>query len=407
MATRLTDASVKRLAIPERGSKVYYDGDVPGFGCRITATGARSFVLNYTVRASGRERRYTIGQFPDWSTTAARAKALELRRDISDGGDPLGDLEDQRAAPTVDELCDRFEAEHLPRKAKSTANEYRRSLRNHVRPFFGKHVKVADITFTDIDRLHRRITANGHPYAANRTLALVSKMFALSVRWGMRADNPCRGIERNYEGKRRRYITADELPRLTEALAQFKDQQAANIIRMLLLTGARRGEVLAMRWADVEVTTGVWSKPGSTTKQRTDHIVPLSAPARQLLSEIRTQQAGRRHALGEYVFPARLGEGHRTANSIKKIWPKLCKAAAINGLRVHDLRHSFASQLASSGASLELIGALLGHSNPITTHRYAHLFDDPQRAAVERVGAAIENAGKPAVEPTPIRRGRS
>jgi integrase len=407
MATRLTDASVKRLAIPERGSKVYYDGDVPGFGCRVTATGVRSFVLNYTVRTSGRERRYTIGQFPDWSTTAARAKAQQLRQDISDGGDPLGDLEDLRAAPTVDELCDRFEAEHLPRKAESTANEYRRSLRNHVRPFFGKHVKVADVTFADIDRLHRRITANGHPYAANRTLALVSKMFALSVRWGMRADNPCRGIERNYEGKRRRYIAADELPRLTEALAQFKDQQAANIIRVLLLTGARRGEVLAMRWADVDVTTGIWSKPGSTTKQRTDHIVPLSAPARQLLSEIRTQQVGKRHALGEYVFPGRLGDGHRTGDSIKKVWPKLCKAAAISGLRIHDLRHSFASQLASSGASLPLIGALLGHSNPITTHRYAHLFDDPQRAAVERVGAIIDNAGKPNPK-SPVRlRGQS
>jgi integrase len=240
------------------------------------------------VRGTGRERRYTIGQFPDWSTTAARARARELRRDIADGGDPLGDLQDQRAAPTVAQLADRFEAEHLPRKASSTAGEYRRILRIHVRPFFGLHTKVADIAFADIDRLHRRITAEDKPFAANRTLALVSKMFSLAVRWGMRSDNPCRSVERNYEGKRRRYLSGDELERLTKALAEHPDRQAADIIRVLLLTGCRRGEALAMRWADVDVTTGVWSKPGSTTKQRTDHIVPLSAPARQLLSEIRT-----------------------------------------------------------------------------------------------------------------------
>src|SRR5215469_1448904 len=122
MAARLTDAVVKRFPTPAKGSKVHYDGDVPGFGCRVTAAGARSYILNYVVRGTGRERRYTIGQFPDWSTTAARTRARELRRDIADGGDPLGDLQDQRAAPTVAELADRFEAEHLPRKAGSTAN---------------------------------------------------------------------------------------------------------------------------------------------------------------------------------------------------------------------------------------------------------------------------------------------
>jgi integrase len=159
-----------------------------------------------------------------------------------------------------------------------------------------------------------------------------------------------------------------------------------------------------MRWSDVDLGGGTWTKPASTTKQKTDHVVPLSAPARQLLTEIGAVQAGKHKPLGEFVFPR--GAGHIV--SITKAWAVICKAAGISGLRIHDLRHSFASQLASGGASLPLIGALLGHSNPATTHRYAHIFDDPQRAAVERVGAVIVNAGKDAA-PAPIefpRRGR-
>ena len=222
----------------------------------------------------------------------------------------MADLEDQRDAPTVSELIDRFEAEHLPRKRPGTAEDYRRMLRVWVRPHFGEHAKVRDVDFADIDRLHRRITNAGYSYRANRVIAMVSKMFSLAVRWGMRETNPTRGLERNREYGRRRYLSADELVRLTKALAEHPDKQAADVIRLLLLTGARRGEVLAMRWADVDLTEGTWSKPASSTKQREAHEVPLSAPARQLLSEIREQQAGKRHAVGEYVFPGNGGTGH-------------------------------------------------------------------------------------------------
>ena len=190
------------------------------------------------------------------------------------------------------------------------------------------------------------------------------------------------------------------------ALQNARDQQSANAIRLLLLTGARRGEVLSMRWSDYDPATGVWSKPPSTTKQKEHHWVPLSAPTRQLLGDIAEAQVGKhRHGLPEFVFPGNGDRGHVV--EIKRSWRTLCRAAGLENLRLHDLRHSFASQLASGGASLPLIGALLGHSQPATTARYAHLFDDPQRAAVERVGAVIMNAGKPAPdEPTPIKRGR-
>jgi integrase len=283
MAQRLTDAIVKRLPPPEKNNKVYYDTDVKGFGARVTAAGARSFVLTYRTRA-GRERRYTIGSCTDWATTAARAKARELRRNIDDGGDPLADIEAEREAPTVWELCERFEQEHLSRKRPATADDYRRILRMHVRPFFGPHAKVQDVAFADVDRLHRKVTAAGHPRRANAVVAVLSKMFNLAVRWGMRADNPCKGVERNYETKRKRYMSSDELARLTKALAEHPDRQAADVVRVCLLTGCRRGEALAMQWGDVDLTADTWSKPGTNTKQKADHVVPLSAPARQLLA---------------------------------------------------------------------------------------------------------------------------
>jgi integrase len=401
----LTDATIKRLPAPKKGNKITYDVGVPGFGCRITAAGTRSFILNYTTRG-GRERRHTIGQFPDWSTTAARARARELRRLIDDGGDPLADIEAERKAASVADLMKRFEAEHLPRLRASSQADYRRMIENHIRPHFGRHIKVADVRFEDIDRLHRRITAAGHLHRANRVVAVLSKMFSLAIRWRMRTDNPVKGIERNVEHHRRRYLSGDELVRLTKALAECPDQQAANALRLLLLTGARRGEVLGMRWADVDLTAGSWSKPPSSTKQKEFHEVPLSAPARQLLGEILDAQAGKRGVVPTFVFPGVGGTGHRT--NLKRPWRQMCKAAGITGLRIHDLRHSYASQLVSGGASLALVGALLGHSSPVTTARYSHLHHDPMREATERVGALITTAGQPANEPVQLkpRRGR-
>jgi integrase len=289
----------------------------------------------------------------------------------------------------VNDLCDRFEAEHLPRKRASTATDYTRMLRLHVRPAIGKR-KVASLSFRDVDELHRDLTKRSGPYLANRVIAVLSKACSLAVRWQLLANNPCRGVERNDEAKRKRYATGAELERLSRALTAHDDRDAADIFRLLLLTGARKGEVLAARWRDLDLSAGTWTKPGHTTKQRTDHVVPLSAPARQLLAA--------REQNGEFVFPGRLG-GHRI--EIKANWRRILKAARITGLRIHDLRHSYASQLASAGVGLHTIGALLGHSQPATTHRYAHLFDDPLREATEKVGAIL--AGKPAAKVVPMK----
>ena len=374
----LTDSAVKRLQPPARGNRITYDAAVKGFGCRVTAAGARAFILNYRTNA-GHERRYTIGAFPDWSTTAARKEAARLKAEIrTNGADPVGGLQAARGEPTVADMVERYIEEHLPKKRPASQAEDLGLIKQWINSL--RHLRVAAVTVEDIDNLHRKITRAGTPYRANCVLALLSKMFALaSTRWRWRADNPARGVERNQEVKRTRYLTAAEIERLTVALAAYPDQQAANIVRLLLLTGARKGEVLAAKWEDFDTEAGVWTKPGATTKQRTSHRAPLSAPARALLASLPHD--------GAYVFPGPRGAPRRV--DLKRVWPKICEAAGIKGVRVHDLRHTYASVLASSGQSLPIIGALLGHSQPATTARYAHLVDDPLRAATETAGAVI------------------
>src|SRR5262249_53369252 len=230
------------------------------------------------------------------------------------------------------------------------------------------------------ERLHATITKRA-PVRANRALAIVASMFSKAVAWKLRPDNPCKGVKRNREENRERYLTPAELERLTAALASDRNQEASDIFRMLVLSGARRGEVLGLRWEELDLRAGVWTKPPARVKQRKRHRVPLSAPLRALLAE----RLKRREDDAEFVFPGR--NGPRT--DLKLPWKRVCRRAGITGLRIHDLRHSFASQLVTSGASLPLIGALLGHSQPSTTARYAHLFDSPQREAVERVGAIV------------------
>src|SRR5262249_2544083 len=202
-----------------------------------------------------RQRRYTIGRFPDWTVSAARHKARELKRKIADGADPLADLEGDRTAPTVADLCKRYIEDRLPRKRLGTQANDLAMITREILPAM-QHIKVSEVTFENIDGLHRKITRRGHKYAANRGVALLSNMFNLAIRWKWRADNPCKGVERNQEEKRKRYLKGEELAKLTEALAELEDQQAANIICLLLLTGARRGEVLSMEWEHVDVEQG-------------------------------------------------------------------------------------------------------------------------------------------------------
>jgi integrase len=390
---RLTDDVVRKLALPAKGIARVWDAPDPkgkklfvaGFGVRLSAGGMRSFVLRYRNKQTRQARMFTIGPFDVWSVEAARDEALDLKRRIArDGADPLEEKQTARDAPTVSMLCDRFIAEHCPKKRPKTAEGYQRIIEKHIKPDIGRKL-VAAITDHDIQKIHDRITKDGHAHNANRTIAVASRMFTLAVKWRMRPDNPCKGIERNPEGKRVRYLTADELARLTDALAAHEDQQAANVFRLLLLTGARRGEVLSATWHQFDFHRNVWIKPDHQTKQRKEHEVPLGDQALALLHAMR--KAGPDNEV--FLFPSRTGAagGHRT--QVKKGWRAICQRARIKNLRIHDLRHSYASVLVSAGFSLPVIGAMLGHSNPVTTARYAHLMNNPLREAANKAGALM------------------
>ena len=408
MRYKLTDRSLRELPAPKSGNKLYYDQAEPGFALRVTSADVRSFVLNY--RHLGRERRITIGAYPTWSVTAAREQARKLRRQVDDGKDPLDAREKARQAPTVKGLCERYMAEHArPKKRKASANGDQAMIDRFVIPKLGNR-KVESIKFTDVDRLHREITASSGPYTANRVHSLLRKMYTLAVdRWQLASSNPCRGIERNQEVKRTRYLSTAELSRVAETLRTWPgdDEHAArriqscNAIRLLLLTGARKTEVLSATWDQFDLVRGVWIKPGATTKQKTEHRVPLSSAAIELLSDIRAGAGD-----SPYVFPGEKPGTHQ--QDVKGAWEAIRKLAGIEDVRVHDLRHSYAAQLASAGLGLPVIGALLGHTQAATTHRYAHLADDPLREATERVGAMFSSAatGKRA-EVTPIDRANS
>lgn len=378
MATRLTETLVKNLPAPSHGNRITYDPDLKGFGVRVTAKGAKAFILNY--RSGGRERRLTIGSYPEWSAAAARKEAEGLKRRIDLGADPMAERHDERAAATMADLCQLYIERHLPKKRQSSQRDDRSIIVRTILPRFGK-AKAAAIRYADVELLHRDLSATA-PYAANRTVALLSKMFSLAIKWGLVLENPTKGIERNPEQPRARFLNLTELDRLLDALGSYSNQIVANAIRLMLLTGARKSEVLSATWHQFDLGAGYWVKPAATVKQKRLHRVPLSRPTVELLRGIRGTATSE-----VFLFPAR--DPSRSIADVKKAWANICARAGLDGVRLHDLRHTYASHLASAGNSLPVIGALLGHTQAQTTHRYAHLLDDPLRAATEQFGAAV------------------
>ncbi len=414
MPEKLTEAAVRKALPPARGQTLMWDTQVKGFALRITPGGAKSFILDY--RAEGRQRRITIGAWPDWTVAAARQTAKEMKREVDLGRDPMGERQAQREAPTVREMWERYAREHLPSKAERSQADERMMWEKIILPRFGK-MKVAQVTHEDVDALHRDITEiRGTPIRANRTVEVLRKAFNLAIRWKWREDNPASGVRRNPEERRNRYLNRAEIAALAQALNEHSEPMSANAIKLLMLTGARRGEVLGATWEMFDLENGVWTKPSAHTKQRKLHRVPLSDPAVQLLTEMKTAARAKAEAEGRppspYVFPGPTG---KPLTEIKRSWASVCRKAGLGeevpvldakgkpvldrkgnpktrfqpNVRIHDLRHSFASILVSAGASLPLIGQMLGHTQVQTTQRYAHLFDDPLRKAAETVGAFV------------------
>ena len=389
MRKELTDRLAKTLA-----AGIYWDAhrDAPrGFLLQVTPAGARAYRLNYRRQVDGRERRKTIGDVSAWPVADARKEAAKLRRYIDTGGDPLGDEEQRRAEPAVTELVARFIAEALPSRAPRTQDEYRVMLERYLLPAIGKH-KVAAVERRDIEKLHSRITATGKKRRANAVLTIAHVLFEQAIAWKMRGEhtNPAARIKRNAEHHRERYLTGEELDRLIATLDrwQAKEPDSVDMIRLLLLTGARRGEAVGMLWSDVDLDAGIWTKQPETTKQRKLHRVPLSVEAVELL---RRRSAAREQ---DRIVPLRKddrvfrGRG-AIAFRLERHWVQIRAAAGLEDVRLHDLRHSFASFLVGQGLSLPIIGAMLGHAAPATTSRYAHLADAPLREAAAIVGKII------------------
>lgn len=397
MKAHLTERNVKSFE-PAARNIIVYDNDVIGFGLRITQAGARAFVLDYLFEA--RKRRLTIGSWPDWSVAAAREQAKHLKREIDLGRDPLVQRDERRAAPSIKDLIERYLAEHGPRLSKDHARDQRNMLRKYVLPKWGDR-KAVDIRPGDVDALlaeiakgrarkHKAVTkqkrqkplapAKPTPIQANRVGGIIRKMFNLAIRWEIRTDNPASGFIRNPESPRERFLDLEEIGRLSEALADHPNRRGADVIRLLMLTGARRGEVLNARWEQFDLNRAVWTKPAATTKQRRLHRAPISGATVALLRTIRMCV----NADCPWVFPGDV-EGQPLIE-IKRFWDDVRGEAKLPGVRIHDLRHTFASLLVSGGMSLPMIGKLLGHTQVQTTQRYAHLFDDPLRVGLNQVG---------------------
>ncbi|UYQ72877.1 tyrosine-type recombinase/integrase [Pelagibacterium flavum] len=425
MADRLTDKIAKNAEPPSKGSRIIYCDGFSGFGLRVTQAGAKSFVLNY--RINGRERRTTLGQYPQWSVSAARTYAAELRRNIDQGIDPLEIKDRARTAPTVYDLYRKYAQEHLPSKRARSAADDDAMWQKLILPRMGK-IKVEELAPHDVDALHRWVSQD-RPVRANRTIEVLRKALNLAIRWGWIEKNAAVGVRKNLEHPRERFLSDAEMKAISDALGSLSERVSADAIRLLMLTGARKGEVLRAEWREFDLEAGIWTKPSHHTKQKRQHRVPISTETLKLLRRVKSEQTSQR-----FVFPGRTPD--QSLTDIKRSWqsvrekatvalwrahpqsaalirtleqelqrqPKIAEVLSaaqqfvtniphgVLDVRIHDLRHTYASLLVGKGASLPLIGALLGHTQSQTTHRYAHLADDPLRAATELVGQVYSNA---------------
>ncbi len=396
MREKITKRVVDGLAAGDAAAMVW-DTEVAGFGVRWRGAGA-VYLVRYRV-GGGRGapiRTVTIGRHgAPWTPDTARIEARRILGAVAGGADPAGARTAERVAPTVAELVERFLAEHADAKRKPrTAAEYRRLLASHVMPTLGKR-KVASISRADVAKLHH--AGRDAPYQANRALAVLSKMFALAEVWGLRPDgsNPCRGIERYRETKREAMLSAAELARLGDALAAHQGPPAVvAAIRLLIFTGARLSEILGLRWDQLDIERGEARLSDSKTGAKTLHMPP---PALRVLTALPRIDGN------PFVIT-----GHRAGAALvnlQKPWRAIRTAAGLPALRIHDLRHAFASVGAGAGLGLPIIGKLLGHTQPATTARYAHIAADPAKAAAAAIAGQIEGAmGRANAEVVPLTR---
>src|ERR1035437_5531868 len=421
---RITQHSAKKLVTEIPVAKIVWDEELHGFGVRLTAAGTITYVLDYYFR--GKKRRYCIGRHPEFTADAARKEAMALKVDITNGHDPLAERHEWKNEPTFAALAAAYMKDAKTRKRKSSLRDDRQMLgvnedgtlkadkneaqkKKRILTVLGEQ-RLAEIKQSDIAQFHESLRKA--PYRANRMLALLSAVFNYGIDKKWTTENPARGIKKFHEEKRERFLTIEEMQKLRESIEGYHDEDdvsARNALLLLMLTGSREGEVLKAEWEEFDLQRGVWTKPSHHTKQKKDEHIPLSGPALKLLESMQTPGAA------GPLFPGLKGAARTT---LRRPWVQACKAAglvreiAVEGkreskdgepvkltryrptLRVHDLRHNFASHLASNGVSLQVVGKLLGHSQIATTMRYSHLQDSALRDATGVFGAIYEGAKK-------------
>lgn len=378
---RITKKTVDALTARRR-EYMLWDADIKGFGVRVHPSGRKVYLVKY--RVNGRAIKKTIGPHGAIPPAAARARAAEIITAAMTGRDLTGRvLSPPTDTTTMHDLAGRFLDEHVPVHCKpSTAHSYGIAIRQHVAPRLGS-LSVASVTRADVADLHRAMRAT--PYAANRTLGILSAMFSAAELWGLRpqGSNPCRYVKRFRERKRERFLSDAEYRRLGAVLREAEStgtESAAAVaaIRLLMLTGCRLSEIMNLRWEDVSLQAGELRLRDSKTGAKRVH---LGGPAVAVLRGMERKEGN------PWVIAGRR-PGTRIA-SLHFPWARIRKRAGLEDVRLHDLRHSFASGGLLVGEGLPMIGKLLGHSHVQTTARYAHLADDPVKAAADRIASRI------------------
>jgi len=389
---KLTTRAVEALAPGDREAFIW-DTALPNFGLRVYSTGRKTYLIQYR-NTGGRTRRPRIGDHGVLTADQARQEARRRLGAVACGEDPSEERTTRRRAISVRDLGERFLTDHVAIRCKSsTERNYRQQVRNHVIPRLGAH-KVTEVTRADIAALHHAMRET--PHQGNRVLAVMSKMFSLAELWGLRQDgsNPCRLIPKYREERKERFLDAEELARLSEVLNTVEANGSESpfvtaAFRLLILTGCRHGEIQKLRWD--EVRGGYLHLRDTKTGARR---IPLSNEALRILSTLPRTNGN------PYVIEGRFPESHIT--DLQRPWRRIRGIADLSDVRIHDLRHTFASIAVQNGIDLLTVGKLLGHSSYQTTERYAHLADEPIRRAGQQVSGVLGDmmqTADPAPEP--------
>lgn len=382
-----TKASIDNLPLPESGWKYYYDTKVSGLAVGVGSSGVKTYVLYKKINR--RPERIKIGRTTDLTVDQARTKAIEHNGKVALGSNPADKKRQQRAEITFGDMFKLYyELHSKPHKKthKEDLAKFTKYLSDRRYGINLSKIRLSEIGIGEIKTIFNKI-AEEHPITANRVLALVSSVFSEAVRAELyKGLNPCRGVRRNKENKRSRFLTREELPAFFKALEECQNPVARDYIKMSLVTGARRSNVLAMRWDQISFVRNEWTIP--ETKNGEPQTIPLLPQALEILKARKSDPIA---VSSQFVFPGTGVTGHLVEPN--RAWQTIRMKAGIEDVRLHDLRRTFGAWMAGSGANLSIIGKSLNHKSLDTTKTYDRLWIDPVRDAMEKAVGSMFTAG--------------